>query len=78
MSDSQAYVTPINAGLIRGYREQISGVEYVAHNPTAAEVAELRQQAVAASLATIYAQDGDTPVKRSLQDRQSLYAASRQ
>lgn len=78
MSDSQAYVTPVHRGLVRGYRELISGQEFTTADPSKSALAALHRQAVDASLAILWAQDGAKPRQLSLQNRQSLYAASQE
>lgn len=75
MNNHQAFVTPIKGSQI-GFVEQISGVSYLASSPSKSARQAAYRQAVEASLAIIYSQDGENMRSLSLVDRQSLYRAS--
>ncbi|BBO31555.1 hypothetical protein PLANPX_1167 [Lacipirellula parvula] len=75
MTSSQAFVSPLSGSQI-GYVEQISGVSYLAANPSKSAREAAHRQAVEASLALIFQQDGESMRSLSLVDRQNLYRAS--
>lgn len=66
----------ISRGLIRGFKCPISSQEFL-HGDNADEREAAYREQIAHTQAIMYAQDGDSPCNRALQDRINLYQAGK-